>query len=171
MPLRARVRGRARAARVGAERVAGRAGQVAGAAGEAVDAACRRSALAAAAVAGGRRSAGARLLRAPAGAAGGAERVAARGADVGVLACPILDASGEDEPAGWLGAAAATTLCERARLILGGRAERTLVPAELLGLPRLPADGFPADPFGAPDARDQRGRRRAAARRSGQTAR
>jgi serine/threonine protein kinase len=70
-----------------------------------------------------------------------------------VLACPPLEASGVDAPAGWLGAAAATVVCERARLILGGASERTLVPAELLGLPRGPVDRFPIDPYGQADAR------------------
>ncbi len=71
------------------------------------------------------------------------------------LACPILDASGVNGPAGWLGAAAAATVCERARVILGGRPERTLVPAELLELPRRLVDDFPADPYAAPDARER----------------
>jgi hypothetical protein len=70
------------------------------------------------------------------------------------LACPILRASGVEAPAGWLGAAAAALACERARVILGGRPERTLAPAELLDLPHGPADGFPEDPYGKPDARD-----------------
>ncbi|HWL88296.1 MAG TPA: serine/threonine-protein kinase, partial [Polyangiaceae bacterium] len=39
-----------------------------------------------------------------------------------MLACPIFEASGVPEPAGWLGAAAAATVCERARVILGGSA-------------------------------------------------
>ena len=68
------------------------------------------------------------------------------------IACPVLRASGVDPPAGWLGAAAAAVACERARIILGGRPERTLVPAELLGLPRGPVDAFPADPYGQPGA-------------------
>jgi eukaryotic-like serine/threonine-protein kinase len=72
-----------------------------------------------------------------------------------VLACPALRASGVDEPAGWLGAAAASVACERGRVLLGGRPERTLAPAELLDLPRGPADQFPADPYGARDARDR----------------
>jgi serine/threonine protein kinase len=70
-----------------------------------------------------------------------------------VLACPILRASGVEEPPGWLGAAAAATVCERARFILGGRASQTLVPAELLGLPRQPVDAFPVDPYAGPEAR------------------
>jgi len=82
-----------------------------------------------------------------------------------VLACPILRASGVDEPAGWLGAAAATIACERARVLLGGRPERTLVPAELLELPRGPTETFPRDPYGAPEARE---RSRAMAQRGAQ---
>ncbi|WP_394821023.1 protein kinase domain-containing protein [Pendulispora albinea] len=70
-----------------------------------------------------------------------------------VLACPIFEASGVPEPSGWLGAAAAATVCERARVILGGSAARTLVPAELLALPAQPVDHFPEDPFGQADAR------------------
>ncbi|HEX7841262.1 MAG TPA: hypothetical protein VF469_27480, partial [Kofleriaceae bacterium] len=57
-------------------------------------------------------------------------------------------------PAGWLGAAAAAIACERARVILGGRPERTLVPAALLDLPSGPREGFPDDPYGAPAARE-----------------
>lgn len=70
-----------------------------------------------------------------------------------VVACPVFEASGVDAPAGWLGAAAAATVCERARVILGGSPQRTLIPAELLDLPRQPTDSFPADPYAAPDAR------------------
>lgn len=83
-----------------------------------------------------------------------------------MLACPPLEASGVDAPAGWLGAAAATVVCERARLILGGASERTLVPAELLDLPLGPVDRFPIDPYGQADARVrslESARRRAAA--------
>ena len=83
-----------------------------------------------------------------------------------VLACPPLEASGVDAPAGWLGAAAAAVVCERARLILGGASERTLVPAKLLDLPREPVDRFPVDPYGQADARVrslESARRRAAA--------
>ncbi|WP_394838352.1 serine/threonine protein kinase [Pendulispora rubella] len=74
-------------------------------------------------------------------------------AQTSVLACPVLEASGVPEPAGWLGAAAAATVCERARVILGGSALRTLVPAELLSLPAQPVDHFPKDPYGQADAR------------------
>jgi hypothetical protein len=76
-------------------------------------------------------------------------------APASILACPIFQASGVDAPAGWLGAAASAMICDRARVLLGGRAERILVPAELLDLPREPTDAFPADPFAAPDARDR----------------
>ncbi|HEX3480595.1 MAG TPA: protein kinase [Kofleriaceae bacterium] len=69
------------------------------------------------------------------------------------LACPILRVSGVAEPAGWLGAAAAAIACERARLLLGGRGERTLVPAELLNLPREPTNKFPEAPYDDPGAR------------------
>jgi tRNA A-37 threonylcarbamoyl transferase component Bud32 len=71
------------------------------------------------------------------------------------LACPILGADGVDEPSGWLGAAAAGTVCIRAELMLGGSSSRTLVPAELLDLPFSPVDDFPDDAFGGPDARDR----------------
>ncbi len=81
------------------------------------------------------------------------------------LACPIWRAAGGAEPSGWLGAAGAAVACERARVLLGGEPERTLVPAELLDLPRGPADSFPADPYGAADAR---ARSLAAARRRAQ---
>jgi hypothetical protein len=68
------------------------------------------------------------------------------------LACPVLRASGVKEPAGWLGAAAAAVACERARVVLGGRKARTLVPAELLDLPGEPSDAFRSDPYGQPGA-------------------
>jgi hypothetical protein len=83
------------------------------------------------------------------------------------LACPILRVSGIDieEPSGWLGAAAAATACERARVILGGRPARTLVPAELLGLPAGPSNAFREAPYGERDVHD---RTVDAARRSAQ---
>src|SRR6185369_9446575 len=70
-----------------------------------------------------------------------------------VLACPVFEATGIDEPSGWLGAAAASVFCDRARILLGGSTPRTLVPAELLLLPGHPVDRFPEDPYAAPDAR------------------
>lgn len=87
---------------------------------------------------------------------GGSERARSPLADpAATLACPILHVSGVNEPAGWLGAAAAATACERARVLLGGRPERTFVPAELLGLERQPVDRFVDDPFGRPNARER----------------
>lgn len=95
---------------------------------------------------------------APMSPSGGQAQLAAAGisplaAPSSALACPVLQSSGVEEPAGWLGAAAASVACERARVLLGGRPERTLAPAELLDLPRAPADHFPADPFGDATAR------------------
>lgn len=74
-------------------------------------------------------------------------------AKAGVLACPVFEVRGVDEPSGWLGAAAAATFCERARVLLGGATARTLVPAELLGLPVELSDNLPEDPYASPDAR------------------
>ncbi|WP_437537447.1 serine/threonine-protein kinase [Sorangium sp. So ce726] len=91
-----------------------------------------------------------------------------------VLACPVLDAAGIDAPSGWLGAAAAATVCERARILLGGSPARTLVPAELLSLPHPPVDRFPIDPYAAPEARArsvEAARRRAAAYVDGEVVR
>ncbi|HEU4403775.1 MAG TPA: serine/threonine-protein kinase [Polyangiaceae bacterium] len=79
-----------------------------------------------------------------------------------VLACPPARVFGVGERSGWLGAAAAATLCERARVVLGGTPARTLLPAELLSLPPQPVDGYAADPY---DAEDARGRALEAARR------
>ncbi|HUS30826.1 MAG TPA: serine/threonine-protein kinase [Kofleriaceae bacterium] len=72
-----------------------------------------------------------------------------------VLACPPLVASGVEQPAGWLGAAAASIACTRATVRMGNRAERTLLPAELLDLPRTVVDNFPEDAFSAADARER----------------
>ena len=66
------------------------------------------------------------------------------------LACPML----RSEPESWLGAAASSVACERARLILGGT-HAVLPPAELLGLPHGPTDTFPAYPYGAIGAHDR----------------
>ncbi|HSS03190.1 MAG TPA: serine/threonine-protein kinase, partial [Kofleriaceae bacterium] len=70
-----------------------------------------------------------------------------------VLGCPVMEVSGFDEPAAWLGAAAASLVCERARVVLGGATARTRIPAELLALPREPTDDFPADPYADREAR------------------
>ncbi|WP_437986915.1 protein kinase domain-containing protein [Sorangium sp. So ce117] len=91
-----------------------------------------------------------------------------------VLACPPFDASGIDEPSGWMGAAAASLFCDRASVLLGGSATRTLAPAELLALPAQPVDRFPEDPYATPDARAkgiEAARRRAAAYADGQVVR
>ncbi|MCC6525575.1 MAG: protein kinase [Polyangiaceae bacterium] len=72
-----------------------------------------------------------------------------------ILACPILDAGGVEEPAGWLGAAAAHLACNRAAAMFGDGAGRTLVPAELLDLPRTPTASLGPDPYGAPGARER----------------
>ncbi len=69
-----------------------------------------------------------------------------------ILACPILAVDDVAE-SGWLGAAAASLACERARVLLGGLPSRTLLPAELLDLPAQITDDFPIDPYGAPAAR------------------
>jgi hypothetical protein len=69
------------------------------------------------------------------------------------LACPVFVATAYDFPnAGWLGAAAAHLACERAAIGLGD-SSRSLVPAELLGLPRVPAEDFPGEPFDSPETR------------------
>ncbi|MBI2395902.1 MAG: serine/threonine protein kinase [Deltaproteobacteria bacterium] len=65
----------------------------------------------------------------------------------GVLACPIFDARGIDEPTGWLGAAAADMMCRDAHWLAGGRDGSALGPALLLDLPRLPGETFPEDPY------------------------
>jgi serine/threonine protein kinase len=76
-------------------------------------------------------------------------------ADDATVACPVLEAGGAEEPSGWLGAAAAGTACERVRVLLGGSASRTLIPAELLGYRVEPSLTLPIDPYGAPDARSR----------------
>jgi eukaryotic-like serine/threonine-protein kinase len=80
---------------------------------------------------------------------------APRGVDPSaLLACPPLAvARGVAEPSGWLGAAAASVVCNSAADMRGGRLDRVLVPAELLDLPRSPTTAFPVDPFGERDAR------------------
>ncbi len=70
-----------------------------------------------------------------------------------VVACPPLTAEGSFAEPGWLGATAAHLACERIGVLLGGRPERTLLPAELLDLPRTPARDFPEDPYVGADAR------------------
>jgi tetratricopeptide (TPR) repeat protein len=78
-----------------------------------------------------------------------------------VVACPILEVDGDPAEWGWLGAAAGSIACERARVILGGLSSRTRVPAELLDLRGdLAVDD---EPYGSEDAR---ARSLAAARRA-----
>ena len=72
-----------------------------------------------------------------------------------VLACPPFVAVGAEEPSGWLGAAAASTFCERVRVLFGGGAARTLGPAELLTLPASPSDALPEDPYSGQDVRER----------------
>jgi hypothetical protein len=69
-----------------------------------------------------------------------------------VLACPILEVRGVPDVAVAIGAANATSLCTRAKWFLGGRDERVLVPAQLLGLPTQPIGALP-DPYATPEAR------------------
>jgi hypothetical protein len=69
------------------------------------------------------------------------------------LACPILETPASEPRSGWLGAAAASIACRRARAILGGSAARVIVPAKLLDLPPRPVDDFPRDPYAEVDAR------------------
>ena len=76
------------------------------------------------------------------------------GPSEGVLACPVLETEGVADPAGWFGAAAATLACNRVTWILGGRWERRLLPADLLGLASQPMEGFPDDPY-AGNARER----------------
>jgi hypothetical protein len=70
-----------------------------------------------------------------------------------VLACPVLAVEGAVSEWGWLGAAAASLSCERARVLLGGLPSRTQAPAELLDLRRAMA--FDDDPYGSDDARER----------------
>ena len=72
-----------------------------------------------------------------------------------VVGCPIFEAEGVEEPNGWLGAMAADLACRRATVYLGGNPRRAREPAELLDLPRIASDGFPSDPYVAPDARER----------------
>ncbi len=72
-----------------------------------------------------------------------------------VVACPPLavESSREGEP--WIGAVAASLVCQQAAVFLGGDGERTRVPAELLDLPRVPTADVERDPYVRPDARER----------------
>lgn len=72
-----------------------------------------------------------------------------------VLACPILEVERAGAEQGWLGAAVASAICDRAGWMLGGRTDRTRIPAELLELPATPTEGAVEDVFCAADARDR----------------
>jgi hypothetical protein len=63
------------------------------------------------------------------------------------LACPILEARVDGQPAPWLGAAAGSALCRHLTMLLGGASQTTLVPAELLALPRTPKDDAGLSPY------------------------
>lgn len=92
------------------------------------------------------------VLREPKPSSDPVARAAPPIGESGTLACPILEVD-DPERDGWLGAAAAGLVCERARVVLGGRPERTRVPAELLALPTAPSDRFPTEPFAGAQAR------------------
>jgi hypothetical protein len=63
------------------------------------------------------------------------------------LACPPIIATGVDEPAGWLGAAAADIACRKAASVVQAGMAGVLTPAQLLGLPRPPSNDVPRDPY------------------------
>lgn len=72
-----------------------------------------------------------------------------------VVGCPVFEARGVDEPSSWLGAMAGDLVCRQLTFHLGGEPSRAREPAELLDLPRLAVDGFPVDPYIAPDVRER----------------
>lgn len=88
----------------------------------------------------------------------GPSAVAAASPPAGVgraeLACPILAAEGVEAPTAWLGAAASDLACRWGHWWLGATVGTTLVPAELLDVPPLPADGLSNDPFAEPGLRE-----------------
>ncbi len=97
---------------------------------------------------------GARGAGEPVGAASPAgEPVALRLDASATIACPVWEARGAREPAGWLGAAAGDLACELARISLSPPSPNVREPAALLALPSMPTDDVLDDPFGAPDAR------------------
>jgi len=118
-----------------------------------------------------RRIAAAAVLTAIALAAGGAAWMARKGGPApapgsgtgatllsrsgATLACPLFEAVGVEEPSGWMGAAASHMACDRAAVAMGGLPERTLVPAQLLDLPKELVDDFPDDPFCEEGARER----------------
>ena len=71
-----------------------------------------------------------------------------------IVACPIFEARGVGEVANWIGAAASSLVCARARWHVGGRDDRALAPAVLLDVPSEIVDVLP-DPYSAPDRRQR----------------
>ncbi len=63
------------------------------------------------------------------------------------LGCPIFEVTGLPEFETWVGAAASTLACGRAKWYLGGRDDRILPPAALLGAPVQPT-ADPPDLYG-----------------------
>ena len=59
------------------------------------------------------------------------------------LACPIFEVAGVAELDTWIGAAASTLACGRAKWFLGGRDDRVLPPAALLDAPVQPTADIP----------------------------
>lgn len=75
----------------------------------------------------------------------------AAGSALPVVACPPLETATIEE--GWLGAAAASAICQRVRALRGGDRTLVLPPGELLELPRTPTEDFPIDPWTDPSSR------------------
>jgi hypothetical protein len=65
----------------------------------------------------------------------------------------VFEGKDHGEPAGWLGAAAASRFCEYAAPALGGLHKHVRFPADLLNLPHHSTPDFPEDPFQETDAR------------------
>ncbi|MFO0567324.1 MAG: serine/threonine-protein kinase [Polyangiaceae bacterium] len=70
-----------------------------------------------------------------------------------LLACPPLEVEGDAAITGWLGGAAANLACRRAVWMLGGRQERVLYPAALIGLESESAEATASDPWARDDVR------------------
>ena len=69
------------------------------------------------------------------------------------LACPIFDVSGLPELGPWIGAAAASLACGRAKWYLGGRDDGVVPPAALLDAPVQPTGDVP-DLYDVPGQRE-----------------
>ena len=68
-----------------------------------------------------------------------------------VIGCPVVEAGSRP----WLGAMVGDLACRRVAWHLGGDPARVRSPAELLDLPRVAGESFPADPFAESGARDR----------------